>query len=104
MIRADVAPIVLRGRRGATAGSNEPGSDEINSDHLRAFIERIERIREEQKSLGEDLKEIYAEARSNGFDPRIIKDVVKIRAQDTEKRVEHETLVDLYLAALGMAN
>lgn len=104
MIRADVAPDLRRGRRGATPDADTGGAEEINSGHLRAFIERIERIREEQKSLGEDLKEIYAEAKGNGFDPRIIKDVVKIRAQDAEKRVEHETILDLYLAALGMAN
>jgi len=77
------------------------GTEEINSGHLRAFIERIERLNEEKKALSEDIKEVYAEAKGNGFDPKIIRKIVSIRGQDPEKRTEEETLVDLYLAALG---
>ena len=77
------------------------GTEEINSGHLRAFIERIERLNEEKKALAEDIKEVYAEAKGNGFDPKIIRKIVSIRGQDPEKRTEEETLVDLYLAALG---
>lgn len=79
----------------------EAGTDEVNSGQLRAFIERIERIRSEQKNLAEDLKEIYGEARGSGFDAAIIKEVVKIRAQDPDKRSEHETLLELYLSSLS---
>jgi uncharacterized protein (UPF0335 family) len=79
----------------------ETGTVEINSGHLRAFIERIERLNEEKKALAEDIKEVYAEAKGNGFDPKIIRKIVSIRAQEPEKRVEEETLIDLYLAALG---
>ncbi len=79
----------------------ETGTEEINSGHLRAFIERIERLNEEKKALGEDIKEVFAEAKGNGFDPKIIRKIVSIRAQDPEKRTEEETLLDLYMAALG---
>lgn len=76
-------------------------TDEVNGGHLRAFIERIERLTEEKQVLGEDLKEVYAEAKSNGFDPKIIRKIVALRAQDPGARSEEETLLDLYLAALG---
>jgi uncharacterized protein (UPF0335 family) len=79
----------------------QTGSEEINSGHLRAFVERIERLNEEKKALAEDIKEVYAEAKGNGFDPKIIRKIVSIRGQDPDKRVEEETLLDLYLAALG---
>ena len=79
----------------------ETGSDEINSGHLRAFIERVERLNEEKKALSEDIKEVFAEAKGNGFDPKIIRKIVSIRKQDPDKRVEEETLLDLYMAALG---
>jgi uncharacterized protein (UPF0335 family) len=79
----------------------ETGTDEINAGHLRAFIERIERLNEEKKALGEDIKEVYAEAKGNGFDTKIIRKIISIRGQDPDRRVEEETLIDLYLAALG---
>jgi uncharacterized protein (UPF0335 family) len=69
---------------------------------LRAFIERIERLNEEKKALSEDIKEVFAEAKGNGYDPKIIRKIVSIRGQDPEKRVEEETILDLYLAALGV--
>jgi uncharacterized protein (UPF0335 family) len=81
--------------------SEESGSEEINAGHLRAFIERIERLGEERKAISEDIKEVYAEAKANGFEPKIIRKIVSIRGQDKETRAEEETLVDLYLAALG---
>ena len=76
-------------------------TDEVNSGQLRAFIERIERLNEEKKALGEDIKEVFAEAKGNGFDVKIIRKIISIRAQDPDKRVEEETLIDLYLAAIG---
>lgn len=81
--------------------SAEAGSEAINAGHLRALIERIERLNEERKALGEDIKEVFAEAKGQGFDPKIIRKIVSLRGQDPEKRVEEETLVDLYMAALG---
>ena len=78
------------------------GTDEVNAGHLRAFIERIERLEEEKKALGGDIKDVYGEAKANGFDTRIMRKIVSIRKQDRDQRREEETILDLYLAALGM--
>ncbi len=77
-------------------------SEEVNAGHVKAFIERIERLEEEKKALADDIKEVYGEAKANGFDVKIIRKIVSIRNQDREKRIEEETILDLYLAALGM--
>ncbi len=82
-------------------GHNSNGG-EVNPGHLRAFVERLERMDEEIKALNDDKKDIYAEAKSAGFDTKIIKKVVAIRRQDRDKRVEEETILGLYLSALGM--
>lgn len=94
---ADKAP------RARLVHAREEGSEEINSGHLRAFIERIERLHEERKSLAEDVAEVYAEAKGNGFDPKIIRKVIALRTKDPDKRAEEETLTEFYLAALGSA-
>ena len=78
------------------------GTEEVNAGHLRSFIERIERLEEEKKALAEDIKDVYGEAKGNGFDVKILRKIVSIRKQDREKRMEEETILDLYLAALGM--
>ncbi len=78
------------------------GVDEVHAGHLRAFIERIERLEEEKKALTDDIKDVYGEAKANGFDVKIMRKIVSIRKQDRDKRMEEETILDLYLAALGM--
>jgi uncharacterized protein (UPF0335 family) len=78
------------------------GSEEVNSGHLRAFVERIERLEEEKRALADDIKDVYGEAKANGFDVKIMRKIVSIRKQDRDKRIEEETILDLYLAALGM--
>ena len=70
-------------------------------EHLLAFIQRIERLEEEKAATQNDIKEVYAEAKGNGFDTKIIRKVVRIRKQDRAKRQEEEALVDLYLSAVG---
>ena len=75
---------------------------EVNAGHLRAFVERIERLEEEKKALSGDIKDVYAEAKANGFDAKIMRKIVSIRKQDRDSRIEEETILDLYLAALGM--
>ena len=77
--------------------------DPVNGGQLRAFVERIERLEEEKKALADDIKDVYAEAKGNGFDVKVIRKVVSIRKQDRDKRLEEETILDLYLAALGIA-
>jgi uncharacterized protein (UPF0335 family) len=78
------------------------GTEEVNAGHLRAFIERIERLEEEKKALSDDIKDVYGEAKANGFDAKVMRKIVSIRRQDRDKRIEEETILDLYLAALGM--
>ncbi len=78
------------------------GTEEVNAGHLRAFIERIERLEEEKKALSDDIKDVYAEAKGNGFDVKIMRKIVSIRKQDRDKRREEEEILDLYMAALGI--
>jgi uncharacterized protein (UPF0335 family) len=75
--------------------------DEIAKDQLVSIIERIERLEEEKKAIGEDIKEVYAEAKGNGFDTKTLRKVVRLRKQDRAKRMEEEALLDLYLSAIG---
>jgi uncharacterized protein (UPF0335 family) len=78
------------------------GTGEVHAGHLRAFVERIERLEEEKKALSGDIKDVYGEAKANGFDVKIMRKIVSIRKQDRDSRIEEETILDLYLAALGM--
>ena len=77
-------------------------TDSVAQDQLRAFIERIERMEEEKKAIADDIKEIYAEAKGNGFDTKVLRQIVRIRKQDHAERMEQEALLELYMAALGM--
>jgi uncharacterized protein (UPF0335 family) len=84
--------------------SNAPAqTGEVDAGQLRAFVERIETLETEIKDRNEDKSAVYGEAKSAGYDPRIIKKVVAIRRQDRDKRIEETTLVDLYLNAIGDA-
>ena len=77
-------------------------SDPVAQDQLRAFIERIERMEEEKRAIADDIKEIYAEAKGNGFDTKVLRQVIRIRKQDHSERMEQEAILELYMAALGM--
>jgi uncharacterized protein (UPF0335 family) len=79
-------------------------SDSVAQDQIRAFIERIERLEEEKSSIAGDIKEVYAEAKGNGFDTKVLRKIVSIRKQDHNERMEQEALLELYLTALGMAS
>jgi uncharacterized protein (UPF0335 family) len=78
-------------------------TDSVAQDQIRAFIERIERMEEEKKAIADDIKEIYAEAKGNGFDTKVLRQIVRIRKQDHAERMEQEALLELYMAALGMS-
>jgi len=78
------------------------GTGTIARDQLRAFIERIERLEEEKANLLADIREVYAEAKAMGFDPKIMRKVVSLRKMDVEKRQEEGFVLDTYLNALGM--
>ena len=75
----------------------------IARDQLRSIIERIERLEEEKKTIADDIKEVYGEAKGNGFDVKTLRQIVKLRKQDREERAESEAMLDMYLHALGMA-
>jgi len=75
----------------------------IAADRLRSFIERIERLEEEKAALTSDIREVYAEAKGNGFDTKIMRQVIKLRKLDTAERQEQESLLDLYKRAIGLA-
>ena len=74
----------------------------IAADQLKSFIERIERLEEERKALGDDIKDIFSEAKSAGFDVKVIRQVIRLRKQEPADVEEQETLLDLYRRALGM--
>lgn len=74
----------------------------IAADRLRSLVERIERLNEERKALGNDIKDIYAEAKSAGFDVKVVRQIIKARTQEPAEREEMETLFDVYARALGM--
>ena len=70
---------------------------------LRSFIERIERLEEEKKAIAADIKEVYAEAKGEGYETKILRQVVRLRKMDRADRQEQEALLELYLSALGEA-
>jgi len=75
----------------------------IAKDQLKSVIERIEHLEEEKKAIADDIKEIYAEAKANGFDAKILRKVVSLRKIEAAEREEQGAVLDLYLSALGMA-
>ena len=74
----------------------------IAGERLRSFIERIERLEEEKKTLAEDIKEVFAEAKGSGFDTKVMRQIIRIRRMDKDDLDEQETLLDIYKRALGM--
>ena len=80
----------------------EKASTRFAKDQLKAIIERIERLEEEKKAIADDIRDVYAEAKGNGFDVKALRTVVRIRKQDKNEREEHEAVLETYLHALGM--
>ncbi|MEX0628421.1 MAG: DUF2312 domain-containing protein [Cucumibacter sp.] len=74
----------------------------VAREKLRAYVERIERLEEERKAIGGDIRDVLAEAKADGFDTKVMRQVIRLRKQDTMERQEQETLLDLYKHALGM--
>ncbi|AWC21962.1 DUF2312 domain-containing protein [Aminobacter sp. P9b] len=77
-------------------------SQTVAAGQLRAFIERIERLEEEKKTISDDIKDVYAEAKGTGFDTKAVRTLIRLRKQDQAERDEAEAILDLYKAALGM--
>ena len=85
-----------------SAGDPGHSSTTVAAGQLKSIVERIERLEEEKKEIADQIKEVYAEAKGNGFDAKTIRKVVSLRRKPTEERQEEEALLDLYLSALGM--
>ena len=86
----------------AAAESRSTLPARVAKEHLRAFVERIERLEEEKKAISEDIRDVYAEAKANGFDVKALRSIVQMRKQDVDERKEHEAILATYMLALGM--
>jgi uncharacterized protein (UPF0335 family) len=86
----------------AAAAKDEPPASRFAKEHLKAFVERVERLEEEKKTIADDIRDVYAEARTNGFDVKALRTIVRLRKQDVDERREHETILETYMLALGM--
>ena len=87
----------------AAAVQDEPAT-KFAKDQLKAIIERIERLEEEKKTIADDIRDVYAEAKGNGFDVKALRTIVRLRAQDVDERKEQEAVLETYMHALGMLN
>lgn len=74
----------------------------VAKDQLRSIVERIERLEEEKKAIADDIRDVYGEAKANGFDTKVLRQVVGLRKKDLSEREEQDAIRDLYLSALGM--
>jgi uncharacterized protein (UPF0335 family) len=78
-------------------------TESVAADQLKAFIERIERLEEEKAGIVGDIKDVYAEAKGNGFDTKVLRKIISLRKRDYAERQEEEAILELYMQALGMA-
>ena len=88
----------------AAAANEEQSSISFGRDQLKAFIERVERLEEEKKTIADDIRDVYAEAKGSGFDVKALRQIVRLRKQDADERKEYETILETYMHALGMLN
>ena len=86
----------------AAVKEDEAPATKFAKDQLKAIIERIERLEEEKKTISDDIRDVYAEAKGNGYDVKALRTVVRLRKQDKQEREEQEAILDTYLQALGM--
>ncbi len=85
----------------AAAVKEEPATS-FAKEQLKAIIERIERLEEEKKAISDDIRDVYAEAKGNGYDVKALRTIVRMRKQDADERAEQETILETYMHALGM--
>jgi uncharacterized protein (UPF0335 family) len=86
----------------AAVNDDEAPATRFAKDQLKAIIERIERLEEEKKTISDDIRDVYAEAKGNGFDVKALRTIIRMRKQDANERAEQETILETYLQALGM--
>jgi uncharacterized protein (UPF0335 family) len=85
-----------------SAVQDEAPATRFAKDQLKAIIERIERLEEEKKTISDDIRDVYAEGKGNGFDVKALRQIVRLRKQDPNERAEAETILETYMQALGM--
>lgn len=85
-----------------TIGHNSEPATQYAKDQLRSIIERIERLEEEKKAISDDIRDVYAESKGNGYDVKALRTIVRLRKQDPNERAEAEAILDNYMHALGM--
>jgi uncharacterized protein (UPF0335 family) len=83
-------------------GHNSGAATKFAKDQLKSIIERIERLEEEKKAIADDIRDIYAESKGNGYDVKALRTIVRMRKQDANERAEQETILETYMHALGM--
>ena len=83
-------------------GAPEQATTQFARDQLKAIVERIERLEEEKKAISDDIRDVFAEAKGNGFDVKALRSIVRMRKQDVDERKEQETILETYMHALGM--
>ena len=86
----------------SAAAEKEQPATRFAKDQLKAFVERIERLEEEKKATSDDIRDVYAEAKGNGFDIKALRTIVRLRKLDTDERREQQEVLDTYMHALGM--
>jgi uncharacterized protein (UPF0335 family) len=86
------------------AAAEEQPATRFAKDHLKAFVERIERLEEEKKTISDDIRDVYAEAKGSGFDAKALRAIVRLRKLDIDERKEQEAILETYMHALGMLN
>jgi len=89
------------GHNSAVGGMDEPATRFAKSQ-LKALIERIEKLEEEKKAISDDIKDVYGEAKGNGFDTKALRTIIRMRKQDSDERAEQESILELYMQSLGM--
>lgn len=87
-----------------TVETNHNSVGGIETERLRSFVERVERLEEEKRTLAADIREVFAEAKGSGFDTKIMRQVIKLRRMDSDDLDEQEALLDVYKRALGMTS
>ena len=86
----------------STAAAVEEQATRFAKDQLKSIIERIERLEEEKKAISDDIRDVFAEAKGNGYDVKALRTIVRMRKQDANERAEQETILETYMQALGM--
>jgi uncharacterized protein (UPF0335 family) len=86
----------------ATIGHNSESATYLAADQLKTIVQRIERLEEEKKVIADDIKDVYGEAKGNGYDVKALRTIIRMRKQDAGERSEQEAILDSYLQALGM--